>query len=416
MAHLFRFAVCLSLLCACNANSQISNALPQPGSAAPQLHFDHVLQGPPAAQLTWPSLRGKVVVLEFWATWCAPCIGEIPVLNKLQADVDPQKVQILSVDDEDPAIVQSFLKKHTMAGWVALDTSGKLLSTYGVTARPATIVIDGSGKVISTDVPPDKLQASQLMKLAAGKSGTLVGKVDPQVQATLQAATAQAFQQQGLVSQLPSGGSGVSITVAESPADSSEPDTHIMEQSPSDIDITNASPMTLLVYGGGIPRTRIDTTGTLPKTIYNLHVHLKGADAHDRMEAILVAWKSATGLQIQRTTRAMPSLVLKSTPQAESLLEKASHGGMAYYDSKASVLHCINASMSELSAAIEAALKTPVIDETGLAGSLSLTLPTANDLSVVKAALNDKAGLTLTEEQRPIERFTITSPATGSSK
>jgi Asp/Glu/hydantoin racemase len=133
--------------------------------------------------------------------------------------------------------------------------------------------------------------------------------------------------------------------------------------------------MTLLVYGSGIPRTRIDTTGTLPKTIYNLHMQLKGADAHDRMEAVLVAWKSATGLQIQRRTRPMLSLVLESTPQAESLLKKPSHGGMAYYDSKASVLHCVNTPMSELSTAIETALKTPVIDEIGLAGSLLLTLP-----------------------------------------
>lgn len=278
----------------------------------------------------------------------------------------------------------------------------QILAAYGVTARPATIVIDGSGTVISTDMSPDKLQASQLMKLAAGKPVTLVAKSDTQVQGALKAATAQALQQQGLISQLPAGGSGVSITIAESPSDGSEPDTHIMEQSPSDIDITNASPIDLLVYGGGIPRTRIDTTGTLSKTIYNLHVHLKRADAHARIEAVLVAWKSATGLKIQRSTSPIPSLVLKSTPQAESLLEKSSRGGVAYYDSKASVLHCINAPMSELSTALEMALKTPVIDETSLASRLSLTLPTANDLSVVKMALKDKAGLTLTEEQRPI--------------
>ena len=414
--HLSCVAVCLSLVCGCNAHSQISNSLPHPGSAAPQLHFDHVLQGPSAAQLTLLSLRGKVVVLEFWATWCAPCIGEIPVLNKLQADVDSQKVQILSVDDEDPAVVQSFLKKHTMAGWVAQDTSGKLLLAYGVTARPATVVIDGSGKVISTDVPPNMLQAAQLMKLAAGEPVTFAGKSDPQTQAILQAATAQAFQQQGLISQLPEGGSGVSITVAESPADGVEPDTHVMKQSPSDIDITNASPVELLVFGAGISRTRIDIDGTLPRTIYNLHAHLKGAGAHDLMEAVLLAWKSATGLQIQRSTQPVPSLVLRSTPQTESLLEKSSYGGMAYYDSKAKVLHCMNAPMSELSSAMETALKTPVIDETGLDDRLSLTLPAANELSVMRTALNDKAALTLTQEQRPVERFTIAHTATASEK
>jgi uncharacterized protein (TIGR03435 family) len=89
---------------------------------------------------------------------------------------------------------------------------------------------------------------------------------------------------------------------------------------------------------------------------------------------------------------------------------------MAYYDSKAKVLHCMNAPMSELSSAMETALKTPVIDETGLDDRLSLTLPAANELSVMRTALNDKAALTLTQEQRPVERFTIAHTATASEK
>src|SRR5271156_4073363 len=106
--------IALAVACAGMALSQAAVAnknLPVVGKAAPELSLTQLMQAPAGASADWAGLRGKVVVLEFWATWCAPCIGEIPVLNALNAAVDPSKVQIVSVDDEDPAVVQAFLKK-----------------------------------------------------------------------------------------------------------------------------------------------------------------------------------------------------------------------------------------------------------------------------------------------------------------
>src|SRR5262249_33930918 len=56
---------------------------PQIGDNPPQLGLETILQAPAGTEATWASLKGKVVVLEFWATWCGPCIAAIPHLNEM---------------------------------------------------------------------------------------------------------------------------------------------------------------------------------------------------------------------------------------------------------------------------------------------------------------------------------------------
>src|SRR5256885_9164516 len=97
-------------------------AIRKEGTPAPPLRLTQLLQAPPGAQADWHALHGKVVVLEFWATWCEVCVADLPQFNKLVASLDPKRFQFISVDDEDPAIVAAFLAKRKIAGWVGIDT------------------------------------------------------------------------------------------------------------------------------------------------------------------------------------------------------------------------------------------------------------------------------------------------------
>ncbi len=144
-------------------------ALPAKGTPAPALTNVHLLQAPKGSQAAWDRLRGKVVVLEFWATWCAPCIASLPHFNQLAKGLDPARFQFISVDDEDPKVVQAFLARKEIAGWVGVDTSGSVFARYGVTSRPTTIVVDSRGRIVAA-AEADNLHAADLEAVAQGGS------------------------------------------------------------------------------------------------------------------------------------------------------------------------------------------------------------------------------------------------------
>jgi thiol:disulfide interchange protein DsbD len=96
------------------------------------------------------SFSGQVVVVNFWATWCVPCIQEIPGFNKLHQQLGPKGVVVLgvSMDEEGADRVRPFLKKHPMDYTVALGSEA-VSKQYGLgDALPVTIVFDRSGKQV----------------------------------------------------------------------------------------------------------------------------------------------------------------------------------------------------------------------------------------------------------------------------
>jgi cytochrome c biogenesis protein CcmG, thiol:disulfide interchange protein DsbE len=101
------------------------------------------LDGEPVAL---SSLRGKVVVLDFWATWCGPCRHELPIVDKLREEF-ADKVQFLGINDEDNGTVKSFLRKNAYGITVLMDSKRTVHRTYGVHAIPTLFVIDREGVI-----------------------------------------------------------------------------------------------------------------------------------------------------------------------------------------------------------------------------------------------------------------------------
>jgi thiol:disulfide interchange protein/peroxiredoxin len=107
---------------------------------------------------------GKVIVVNFWATYCGPCIKEIPSFNKLNKDFSAQGVAVLgvSMDPEGAPLVTPFLKKHPMDYQVALG-SDAVNKEYNLEALPVTLVFDRTGKQIKRFegfTPEDELRAA----------------------------------------------------------------------------------------------------------------------------------------------------------------------------------------------------------------------------------------------------------------
>jgi cytochrome c biogenesis protein CcmG/thiol:disulfide interchange protein DsbE len=408
---------CLSLIapavaCAGVAFSQAAVAnknLPAVGNAAPELSLTQVMQAPAGTKADWASLRGKVIVLEFWATWCAPCIGEIPVLNALNAAVDPAKVQIISVDDEDSAVVQAFLKKKPINGWIGLDSSSKIFDRYGVYSRPETVVVGPDGRVASTTMRPEALSAANLLALANG--GPLnAAAPSAATQAQLDQSTAQAFSAQISQSATTEGALfEISLTAAGHVEEGKEPETHLMMRGPGQMDVTQASPTVLLNMALGIPATRITGAKEIDNALYNLHVEAPNAEPKQLASAVELAIASGAHLRIERQTVMKDAYVLTATPEAAGHLTHPPGGGAAFYSPKRQVLQCLNATMSQIAGGIEKALEMPVVDETGLDGMVMDTLKiTPKDVASANAALAT-LGLKLTAAKRSIETVTVTA-------
>jgi peroxiredoxin len=102
------------------------------------------------------SHRGKIVVLSFWATWCPPCIAEMPSLERLQQTLGPEGLVVLAVSaDEDRSDLERFISARRLTLPVLWDAGGRVATDrYRTTGYPETFVIDRSGVVLQHIVGP----------------------------------------------------------------------------------------------------------------------------------------------------------------------------------------------------------------------------------------------------------------------
>ncbi len=109
-------------------------------------------------------LKGKVVILNFWATWCPPCIEETPSLNRLQKYVESRNALILGVSiDEDPAAYETFLKEQGIVFPTFREREQKLSLDYGSPKIPDTYVIDRRGKILRKFFGPQQWDSPDML-------------------------------------------------------------------------------------------------------------------------------------------------------------------------------------------------------------------------------------------------------------
>ncbi len=94
--------------------------------------------------LNLEKLRGRVVVLNLWATWCAPCVEELPSLLALQKQLPQLAVVGVSTDD-DEQVYRRFLKQHDVTLTTVRDADGRINALYGTVQIPETYIIDRNG-------------------------------------------------------------------------------------------------------------------------------------------------------------------------------------------------------------------------------------------------------------------------------
>jgi uncharacterized protein (TIGR03435 family) len=403
-------------------------AQPKPGTPAPPLQFTQLLQAPPGTKTDWASLRGKVVVLEFWETQCAPCIAEIPHLSKLIAELDPARFQFISVDglpSENEEIVQKFLTKRKMPGWVGVDTTGNVAASYGVKVYPTTILVDGQGRIVAV-TRPESLTTADLQAVADGKTVNFAQM--PDMSALVKAA----------------GGKTVKITrmlnmdalqMSASPASDDQPLLEFsLTKAPPDanngmflggglLNFNGWNVKALISYAyrigpdrrAGIPQPnalddRFLPTSVFPEGLYNLHAAWPTAEDHDNQLASLLQTAITCGLNLRVESKTVTKKVflLKAIDADHKLLTPTASTGGSKWAYENGRLKLVNRSLDDLANGLEGRLQVPVINETGIEGNFDAELEfPAKDADAAKAALKT-IGLELIEAERPIQMLEVT--------
>ena len=101
---------------------------------------------------TFSRLRGRVVLVNFWATWCPPCRKEMPDLETLYQRFGPKGFVVLGISDEETAKVDPFIREHKVSFPVLLDPGRKVNEMFAVEGIPKSFVYDREGKLVSQSI------------------------------------------------------------------------------------------------------------------------------------------------------------------------------------------------------------------------------------------------------------------------
>ena len=138
MRRILLFVLAATLLAGCNRGSHPGLV----GAPAP----DFTVQDADR-KVTLHDLRGKIVVLNFWATWCPPCVAEMPSLVKMQSELKDRVVVLAVSVDDDERSYHTFLKKNSVDLLTVRDPQQKSNELYGTFKFPETYIIDRNGVV-----------------------------------------------------------------------------------------------------------------------------------------------------------------------------------------------------------------------------------------------------------------------------
>lgn len=361
------------------------------------LGFEASFQAPAEAASDWEALRGEVVVLEFWATWCAPCIAEIPHLNDLAERFAGKPVRFIAVTDEPAETVEPFLARKPIDAWIGLDTDRSLFGKFGVRGIPQTVLIGPKGRIAGITHPME-LKARHLEDLLAGKDVNF-RRPSPPSKAEPNAAAEAGDAQEPL------------FRVLIRPT---EPSNLCASWGKGEISIPSTEVRHILTYAWQVSEKRLNVEGELPEGEFDAIVRIPSEDSDLAWRFLQEALKAAFRLTVTLEPQEVDVYVLTVAESSDIRPEPTvSTGGMSM-GLRGGSFQTVNVSPKMLGEWLEEwALDKPVVDETGLTGTYDFSVRWSDERSeipepaVLIELVRDQLGLELKAARRTIDIVTV---------
>jgi len=349
---------------------------PKVGEPAPEIALEKVVSPPSALVPTLASLRGKVVVLEFWGVWCGHCVENIPHLNRLANKFGPRGVEFLSVSDDREKVVREFLEKTKLNGTVALDIDSSAIKRYEVNAFPTTYIIGRDGKVLA-ETHPALINEDTLEDALAGQPLRLK-------------------EEKAEVSAKPTPKPLFEVWVR--PAAS---DQMMGGYSPYRVNALALPPKVCLAWAFGVPESRVVLETTLPDEKYDIKAEGTPQDKNT-LPALQLALTSVLGVTVTREEREVEAYVLAQIPGLSHKLQKPGPERATAGSSREGVSGT-NSNLGILLMFLDNRTGVPVVDETGLKEKYTYDLKAVEkDYEGLRKAVREQLGLDLRKERRKL--------------
>jgi len=351
------------------------------GDRAPDLAIETMLQGPADNDLSWQALKGQAMVLEFWATWCGPCVGAIPHFNELAEEFSDQPVRFLSITDEEVSTIEPFLKTQPISGWVGLDLDRSVFRDYSVLGIPATVLVDKEG-VIQAVTHPSHVTETVVRDLVAGRRPDVPDKPTGALIAVGDDGPEPVFQ----------------VLIRPSTSDRSG-----MSRSRNEIKIISFPPEHILPVAFDALPGQFLIEAELPNQKYDVVVNTAGRqDLLARMMQEAVS--AALGIEAVWENRMVDAYVLRRS--AETRLEPLPSIEGSYSRWSSGELEAT--SVKGLARMVASLLDRPVLDETRLHGSYRIKLKFDPDEdSSIAHAIKSTLGLELVQARRQVRMLIV---------
>jgi uncharacterized protein (TIGR03435 family) len=350
------FGFCFLDIFAGNSFAMADKDGPKIGEIPPPLAVTKMIQGSPAAEISWDKLKGKVVVLEFWATWCGPCVQSIPHLNNLVEQFKDKPVVFISVTSENEDVVQLFLKSHSMKAWLGLDDYEVLNKAFHVTGIPHAVIVDASGHIAAITHPAD-LKPENLEEVLAGKKCSLP---EPEVYTVAKDSDKTVPNQAPALFE-------ISIREHKMPKDIRGPICMWSSETNCpgfDGKIATVESALNMVFNKSSSRTFIKCK--LPNGYYDFVLRAPVGRSNELQNQFISALRTTFGIEVKQFSKPMDVYILTQISTNAPGLHKVEISGGGGNNIGRFQLH--GSIMGGIAYYLELALRKPVFDETGMKG------------------------------------------------